>query len=63
MLANIESAEDIKALHNFGADGVGLFRSEFLYLNRDSMPTEDEQYEVYAGIVKNSKAKHHHPHR
>ena len=57
LLANIESAEDIKALHNFGADGVGLFRSEFLYLNRDTMPTEDEQYEVYAGIVKKLKGK------
>ena len=57
LLANIESAEDIKALHNFGADGVGLFRSEFLYLNRDNMPSEDEQYEVYAGIVKKLKGK------
>ena len=57
LLANIESAEDIKALHNFGADGVGLFRSEFLYLNRDTMPTEDEQYEVYAGIIKKLKGK------
>ena len=53
----IDPDEDIKALHNFGADGVGLFRSEFLYLNRDSMPTEDEQYEVYAGIVKKLKGK------
>ena len=57
MLANIESAEDIKALHNFGADGVGLFRSEFLYLNRDTMPSEDEQYEVYAEIVRKMKGK------
>ena len=57
LLANIESAEDIKALHNFGADGVGLFRSEFLYLNRDTMPTEDEQYEVYSAIVKKMKGK------
>lgn len=57
LLANIESAEDIKALHNFGADGVGLFRSEFLYLNRDSMPSEDEQYEVYSAIVKKMKGK------
>ncbi|MCF7522199.1 phosphoenolpyruvate--protein phosphotransferase [Neisseria sp. ZJ106] len=55
--ANIESAEDIKALHNFGADGVGLFRSEFLYLNRDNMPSEDEQYEVYSAIVKKMKGK------
>ena len=57
LFANIESAEDIKALHNFGADGVGLFRSEFLYLNRDTMPSEDEQYEVYSAIVKKMKGK------
>ena len=57
LLANIESAEDIKALHNFGADGVGLLRSEFLYLNRDTMPSEDEQYEVYSAIVKKMKGK------
>ena len=57
LLANIESAEDIKALHNFGADGVGLFRSEFLYLNRDTIPSEDEQYEVYSTIVKKMKGK------
>lgn len=57
LLANIESADDIKALHNFGADGVGLFRSEFLYLNRDTMPSEDEQYEVYSAIVKKLKGK------
>ncbi|WP_373754287.1 phosphoenolpyruvate--protein phosphotransferase [Neisseria weixii] len=57
LLANIESAEDIKALHNIGADGVGLFRSEFLYLNRENMPSEDEQYEVYSGIVKKLKGK------
>lgn len=57
LAANIESAEDIKAMHNFGADGVGLFRSEFLYLNRDTMPSEDEQYEVYSNIVKKMKGK------
>lgn len=57
LLANIESGEDIKALHNFGADGVGLFRSEFLYLNRDTMPSEEEQYEAYSSIVKKMKGK------
>ncbi len=57
LLANIESVEDIKQLHNMGADGVGLFRSEFLYLNRDNMPSEDEQYEVYSTFVKKLKGK------
>ncbi|HFC8543651.1 phosphoenolpyruvate--protein phosphotransferase [Neisseria weaveri] len=57
LLANIESLDDIKQLHNIGADGVGLFRSEFLYLNRDTMPSEDEQYEVYSQFVKKLKDK------
>lgn len=57
LYANIENAKDIKALHKFGADGVGLFRSEYLYLNRDTLPDEEEQYGVYADIVKKMKGK------
>ena len=57
LLANIESTEDIKQLHSAGADGVGLFRSEYLYLNRDTLPTEDEQYEVYSTLIKKLKGK------
>lgn len=57
LLANIETADDIKALHKFGADGVGLLRSEFLYLNRDSLPEEDELYQVYTDLVKKMKGK------
>ena len=57
LYANIENAEDIKALHKLGADGVGLFRSEYLYLNRDTLPDEEEQYGVYADIVKKMKGK------
>lgn len=57
LLANIESADDIKSVHNMGADGVGLFRSEFLYLNRDTMPSEDEQYGVYSHFIKKLKGK------
>ena len=57
LLANIESTEDIKQLHGAGADGGGLFRSEYLYLNRDTLPTEDEQYEVYSTLIKKLKGK------
>ena len=57
LLANIETADDIKALHKNGADGVGLMRSEFLYLNRDSLPDEEEQYRIYADIAKKLKGK------
>lgn len=57
LLCNIESVDDIRQLHKFGADGVGLFRSEFTYLNRDTLPEEDELYAVYAEVVKKLKGK------
>ncbi len=57
LLGNIESANDIKALHNLGIDGIGLYRSEFFYLNRDTLPTEDELYTEYTDVVKKLKGK------
>jgi len=45
--ANMARAEDIEAVVASGAEGVGLFRSEFLYLNRDNIPDEQEQFEIY----------------
>ena len=57
LLGNIESANDIKALHSLGMDGIGLYRSEFFYLNRDALPTEDELYAEYADVVKKLKGK------
>lgn len=57
LLGNIESANDIKALHSLGMDGIGLYRSEFFYLNRDALPTEDELYTEYADVVKKLKGK------
>src|SRR5438477_9033013 len=44
--ANIELPEDVDAVTANGAEGVGLYRTEFLYLNRPTLPTEDEQYET-----------------
>ena len=49
--ANIELPQDIPAVKESGATGIGLFRSEFLFLNRDDLPTEDEQYESYKAVV------------
>jgi phosphotransferase system enzyme I (PtsI) len=49
--ANIELPQDIPAVKESGAAGIGLFRSEFLFLNRDDLPTEDEQYESYKTVV------------
>ena len=45
--ANIEKPEDISDAKENGATGVGLFRSEFLFLNRDELPDEEEQFEAY----------------
>ncbi|MGC2048555.1 MAG: phosphoenolpyruvate--protein phosphotransferase, partial [Gallionella sp.] len=49
--ANIEKPEDISEVKENGATGVGLFRSEFLFLNRDDLPDEDEQFEAYRAVA------------
>ena len=49
--ANIELPDDIEQALENGATGVGLFRSEFLFLNRDGLPTEDEQFEAYRAVA------------
>jgi phosphotransferase system enzyme I (PtsI) len=51
LLANIELPEDAKQAAEFGAEGVGLYRTEFLYMNRKGLPSEEEQYEAYARVV------------
>ncbi|MEK9873007.1 MAG: phosphoenolpyruvate--protein phosphotransferase [Betaproteobacteria bacterium] len=53
--ANIELPEDVKAAKENGATGVGLFRTEFLFLNRGDLPSEDEQYEAYRKVVNDMK--------
>jgi len=50
--ANIELPQDIEQVKDNGATGIGLFRSEFLFLNRDNLPSEDEQFEAYCSIAK-----------
>ena len=45
--ANIEQAADVEQVKANGAEGVGLFRTEYLFLNRDRLPGEDQQYEAY----------------
>ncbi|NYT61186.1 phosphoenolpyruvate--protein phosphotransferase [Alcaligenaceae bacterium] len=50
--ANIELPEEAVAAMQAGADGIGLFRSEFLFMGRPDLPSEDEQYEAYASVLK-----------
>ncbi len=55
--ANIELAEDISALKKSGADGVGLYRTEFLYIDRETPADEAEQLSAYRKIVRVLKGK------
>jgi phosphotransferase system enzyme I (PtsI) len=55
--ANIELPEDARDALEAGADGIGLFRSEFLFMDRDELPSEDEQYEAYAKVARAMKGK------
>ena len=50
--ANIELPRDVEEALESGADGIGLFRTEFLFLDRGDMPDEDEQFEAYRRVVK-----------
>ncbi|HKI69882.1 MAG TPA: phosphoenolpyruvate--protein phosphotransferase, partial [Verrucomicrobiae bacterium] len=49
--ANIEQAEDGDTVLACGAEGVGLFRTEYLFINRDSLPTEEEQFQSYRRVA------------
>ena len=52
LLANIELPEDIESLRSAGAAGVGLYRTEFLFMNRPKPPSEDEQYQAYCHVLR-----------
>lgn len=49
--ANIELPRDFETVREVGASGVGLYRTEFLYMNRESPPEEEEHYETYLGVL------------
>ena len=49
--ANIELPTDVDAVSENGAEGIGLYRTEFLYINRDTLPTEEYQYDTYRKVA------------
>jgi multiphosphoryl transfer protein len=55
--ANVASAEEVEAAFRAGAEGVGLFRTEMLFMDRDTPPSEDEQFAVYAAAAKAANGK------
>ncbi|MCX6577877.1 MAG: phosphoenolpyruvate--protein phosphotransferase, partial [Candidatus Aminicenantes bacterium] len=52
LMANIELPEEISHAFSYGAEGIGLFRSEFIYLQRTSLPTEEDHFEIYSRLAK-----------
>ena len=52
LMANIELPEDFETVRDVGAAGVGLYRTEFLYMNRNSPPDEEEHFETYMEVIK-----------
>lgn len=51
LTANVETPEDVREMKRYSADGIGLYRTELLYMNRDDLPTEEEQYRTYLEVV------------
>ncbi|RIO50096.1 phosphoenolpyruvate--protein phosphotransferase [Staphylococcus hominis] len=57
LAANIGTPDDLYGVMENGAEGIGLYRTEFLYMGRDEMPTEDEQFEAYKKVLETMKDK------
>ncbi|HEY8929450.1 MAG TPA: phosphoenolpyruvate--protein phosphotransferase [Mucilaginibacter sp.] len=57
LTANISGAADLEAVFDNGGEGVGLLRTELLFMNRDTFPSEDEQFEFYKAVALQSKGK------
>lgn len=57
LAANIGTLNDLKGVIENGAEGIGLYRTEFLYMGRDEMPTEDEQFEAYKKVLETMEDK------
>lgn len=57
LMANIESSNDISESVQNSFDGIGLFRTESIYLKKNGMPSEEEQFEEYASVAKNTNGK------
>lgn len=57
LAANIGSPKDVKAALANGAEGVGLFRTEFLYMDKTELPSEEEQFEAYKAVLEGMKDK------
>jgi phosphotransferase system enzyme I (PtsI) len=53
--ANIELPEELSLAHEYGAEGVGLYRTEYIFLGRRELPSEEEQYKAYLNVARKMK--------
>ncbi|MCB6437697.1 phosphoenolpyruvate--protein phosphotransferase, partial [Erysipelatoclostridium ramosum] len=51
LAGNIGTPDDVEGVLNNGGEGIGLYRTEFLYMHSDHFPTEDEQFEAYKAVL------------
>ncbi|WP_059103871.1 phosphoenolpyruvate--protein phosphotransferase [Shouchella shacheensis] len=57
LAANIGTPNDLEGVINNGAEGIGLYRTEFLYMGRSELPSEEEQYQAYKEVVERMEGK------
>ncbi|TVP85832.1 MAG: phosphoenolpyruvate--protein phosphotransferase [Alkalicoccus sp.] len=57
LAANIGTPDDLEGVHNNGAEGIGLYRTEFLYMGREELPTEEEQFTAYKKVVESLEGR------
>lgn len=57
LAANIGTPKDLEGVMNNGAEGIGLYRTEFLYMGKTELPTEEEQFEAYKEVVQRMEGK------
>ena len=57
LAANIGSPKDVEGVLENGGEAVGLYRTEFLYMERDQLPTEEEQFEAYKKVLERMEGK------
>ncbi|EKN63462.1 phosphoenolpyruvate--protein phosphotransferase [Schinkia azotoformans] len=57
LTSNIETPNDLESVINNGAEGIGLFRTEFLYMGRSQLPSEEEQFESYKAVLEAMNGK------
>lgn len=57
LAANIGTPDDLEGVVKNGGEGIGLYRTEFLYMGRDQLPTEDEQFEAYKAVLEGMDGK------